>query len=225
MTLAGVDGCVGGWIVVEQDGDGLTQHRLFTSFEEIVARAYTAVVIDVPIGLLDAGSRDCDFMARRMLGRRRNSVFPAPIRAMLEAESYEEVCRARERVDGKRCSRQLFAILPKIREVDAGMTPPLQSTIREGHPEVSFAMMNCGRAMHHYKGTAEGRSERVSLLSRDFPEIESKLASLSRRSLAGDLVDAYALLWSARRLAARTNATLPNHAQSDQRGLRAEMVA
>jgi predicted RNase H-like nuclease len=40
-----------------------------------------------------------------------------------------------------------------------------------------------------------------------------------------DLLDAYAMLWTARRIAAGTSKRLPEIAQLDDRGVRAEMLA
>lgn len=84
---------------------------------------FRPLVLDVPIGLLDRGPRLVDTEARRRLGRRASSVFPAPLRPMLEAATWEEACRIGERADGRRCSRQTVGILPRIRAVDRRMTP------------------------------------------------------------------------------------------------------
>src|SRR5699024_4850937 len=97
-----------------------------------------------PIGLPDAPKRSVDSMARRLIGARRSSVFPAPLRSMLDAPDYTTACRIREAAVGTRCSKQLFAIMPKIKEMDDALTPALQDRIREGHPELSFTMMNRG---------------------------------------------------------------------------------
>ena len=40
-----------------------------------------ALAIDIPIGIPEAGARPADREARALLGPRRNSVFPAPVRA------------------------------------------------------------------------------------------------------------------------------------------------
>jgi predicted RNase H-like nuclease len=47
-----------------------------------------AAGIDIPIGLTASGPRSCDLEARRLLGPRRSSVFPAPAREVLRAWSY-----------------------------------------------------------------------------------------------------------------------------------------
>ena len=81
-------------------GKGNTKLELIESFQTILGREdLSLIVIDVPIGLLHAGERECDRAARKLIGKRRSSVFPAPIRAMLDAETYEEACQKRYRVE------------------------------------------------------------------------------------------------------------------------------
>ena len=57
---------------------------------EIISDA-NSVLIDIPIGLLDKGpdERSCDKAARKLLGKRASSVFPAPARQALDASDYQ----------------------------------------------------------------------------------------------------------------------------------------
>jgi predicted RNase H-like nuclease len=144
---------------------------------------------------------------------------------MFDATDYEAACAARQAVDGRRCSRQLFAIVPKIREVDATMSPPLQERAREGHPEVSFTKMNGRTPMSYQKAKREGAEERIRLLRPHFPDIDYRLSALPRSSLRIDAVDAYALLWSALRTLSEISVSIPYLPQYDARDLRAEIVA
>ncbi len=114
-------------------------------------------------------------------------------------------------------------VLPKIRDVDGLITPARQSQIREGHPEVSFAVMNNGRAMSNPKRRSAGREERLALLEKHFPRVRTQVAGLG--SFVGDAVDALAMLWTARRAAAGQALVLPKESQVDDRGLRMEIVA
>ncbi len=101
--IAGVDGFRGRWIAALDPGKGNTKLELIESFQTILGREdLSLIVIDVPIGLLHAGERECDRAARKLIGKRRSSVFPAPIRAMLDAETYEEACQKRYRVEKKK---------------------------------------------------------------------------------------------------------------------------
>lgn len=223
--IAGIDGFRGGWVAAIDRGDGTTTVRAFSSFAEVLAETgLRTIVIDMPIGLLERGPRRCDELARRLLGRwRASSVFPAPIRPMLAARSWAEACAIRFASEGRRCSRQVVNILPKIREVDELMTPALQGRVFEGHPEVSFALLAGGGGLRTRKTTPAGRAERLALLRPHFPDLGQRLAE-QRSELAADILDAYALLWTARRLPDRV-LRLPAEPQHDPRGLRAEIVA
>jgi predicted RNase H-like nuclease len=199
-VIAGVDGCRGGWVAATAERGAV----LYESFEALV-RDHTLILVDVPIGLPD-GPRVCDVEARQLLGARRSSIFPAPPRSLLRARSYRG-----------QCSIQLWNILYKIREADAAMTPALQRRVREGHPESSFAKLN-GAPLRWPKKTAQGARERLRLLRPIFGEIERlKGAALD------DVLDAYALLWTARRVEARQALALGDPKQRDQRGLRCQI--
>jgi predicted RNase H-like nuclease len=222
--LAGADGYRKRWVVALGHEDGSTRLELVDTFSELAARTdIELIVIDVPIGLPGQGPRTCDRMARRLLGPRRSSVFPAPLRSMLGARSYQEACERRQRVDGKGCSRQLFHILPLIKEVDEHMSPQQQRRIREGHPEVSFAAL-AGEPLHTSKARPEGKAARCALLRREFPDLDENVARLGRPGAITDILDAYVLLWSARRIARGHGQILPTEPEYDARGLRAEIV-
>ena len=92
--------------------------------------------IDIPIGLPESGPRPADVEARRRVGPRRNSVFPAPARAVLGATTYGEACARSRQVGGKAISKQLFNILGKIAEVDALVTPAAPGASRRDVPGV-----------------------------------------------------------------------------------------
>ncbi len=160
-----------------------------------------------------------------MVGQRRSSVFPAPIRPMLQAVNYEDACRRRFHVERKKCSRQLFAILPIVRDVDAQMTPALQRRVIEGHPEVSFSVLSGGTPMRYRKKSSEGRGERLHLLKPPFPDIEEQLECFGRPGAVTDALDAYAMLWTARRIRDGQAIVIPDRAEYDPRALRAEIVA
>jgi predicted RNase H-like nuclease len=229
--LAGVDGCRGGWLCVISDGDG----RPLTATVAVSLRVLlqhlpreTLMAIDVPIGLADRGARPCDVAARLCLGPgRRSSVFPAPLRSVLSADSYEEACRRRAAVDGVRLSRQAFGFLGKVREVDGlmGRTPALQSRVRECHPEVSFRAW-AGRPLRYGKKTRSGRSERAALIDAEWPGDRARLAALLPRGTfqLDDLHDAFAALWTARRIRDGAARMLPAAPERDGCGLAMEIV-
>jgi hypothetical protein len=93
----------------------------------------------------------------------------------------------------------------------------------EGFPEGSFAMMNVGKAMQHRKSSPEGRRERLWLLRPHFPDAEEHLSSIA--GAITDLIDAYVLLWTARRILRQEALVFSPNPETDARGLRAEIVA
>lgn len=224
--LAGVDGIKNGWVAAILREDGSTEVHTFPSFRSLIEDTTLAsIVIDIPIGLPDYGARACDLEARRCIGQsRRSSVFPAPIRSMLTAHDWKDACCIRWDREGKKCSKQVAAILPKIREVDSAMTRDLQKRIREGHPEVSFFMINRERPMTSKKKTTRGKSERLALLVPCFPDIEKNL-QVKPRALWVDILDAYACLWTAKRIAENQSKSFPQDNVQDGVGLIMEIVA
>jgi predicted RNase H-like nuclease len=232
MRAAGADGCKAGWICVAREfGRGRIRSGCFATAAELFAQdpAPTVLGIDIPIGLTSEGARDCDKEARQVLGRpRASSVFPAPIRPVLSAESWEEACAIRERVDGKRMSKQAWAIVSKIRDVDREMTgrPKMQRLIREVHPEVSFWAW-AGRPMRYRKTKRAGREERLTVVEGHFGSgAFGAVRELYPVNRVGhdDILDAFAALWSAERILTGNAQTLPHHPPVDRRGLRLEIV-
>jgi predicted RNase H-like nuclease len=75
--------------------DGL-QFAIYASFAQLLASHLGAMVaIDIPIGLTETGeARTCDIEARRLVGLRRSSIFPAPDRRILQmaVTNYVEAC-------------------------------------------------------------------------------------------------------------------------------------
>jgi predicted RNase H-like nuclease len=188
------------------------------------AGTLAAVAIDIPIGLSPDGARRADVEARQRLGPRRSSVFPAPVRSVLAATTYEEACALSRAACGKAISKQLFNILPKIREVDALVTPQRQRRLFEMSPELSLAVL-AGAPMAHPKTTPAGRSERMDALSQVFgpEEIERHLHPTPRGARPDDVLDAFAGAWTARRHAAAQHLRLGG--DLDAHGLRMEVIA
>ncbi|WP_447986933.1 DUF429 domain-containing protein [Nitrospira sp. Nam74] len=222
--LAGIDGYKNGWVAAIEVRRGKTVVRAYPNFSALLDDSRLAlVIIDIPIGVLDHGARTCDVEARRLLGRARGtSIFPSPIRSMLDAGTWEEACRRRFAQEGKKCSKQVAGILPKIREVDEGMTPSSQHRVREAHPELCFAMMNQGKPMRFNKRTKQGQKERLTLLLRHFPDIPMHVREV--RGASTDIIDAYACLWTAKRIAEGKEVSLTADTEVDSKGLKAEIV-
>jgi predicted RNase H-like nuclease len=112
ISLRGVDGCPAGWlsVSVELDGGGKPVPKLFPDAEALFRDGVAVTAIDIPIGLSAVRSRSCDTEARRLLGVRKSSVFPAPVRATLAADSYQSACIASATACGKRLTKQSYAL-------------------------------------------------------------------------------------------------------------------
>jgi predicted RNase H-like nuclease len=183
-----------------------------------------AAAIDIPIGLPAVGPRRCDLEARRLLGPRRSSVFPAPVRAALDSGTYAEACGVSQKISGKRLSKQLYNILGKIREVDALQSPRLQQRLFEACPELSFAVMSSDVPMRHNKRTVEGRAERlVALREAGFGDVTPIVDAPPAGATRDDVLDALALAWTARRSVAGSERRLGG--EIDESGLRMEVIA
>jgi predicted RNase H-like nuclease len=182
---AGVDGCRGGWAVA-LDAPGGVVTVVARRIVDVLALADGVIAIDMPIGLPDVRAiRPCDTAARRALGPRRSSVFPAPSRAAMRAHRWS---------GGLGISKQAWNLVPKVFEVDDRWEPRMS----EVHPELAFALL-AGAPLATKKSTPEGLAERRTLLREVFPHAEVL------RPLPGirpdDVLDALACLWSAGRIA------------------------
>lgn len=181
----------------------------------------------MPIGLLDsrqAGGRECDQLARRLLEPgRKSSVFSPPIRSDLQAKSYEEVRPG--------LSIQSYNIAAKIREVDEKMTPKMQAKVFEAHPELAYRDLLGSATLHKKKGL-RGREERLMALEqspcggwRKIREIfEDQRTHFEVGKVApDDILDAYVLLWVALRLIDGKARRVPDKPPLDAKGLRMEI--
>jgi predicted RNase H-like nuclease len=172
LFVAGVDGCRGGWVTFKIE---LSAHA--TSVEVVNLPTWlrerppdlACLGIDIPIGLLE-GPRACDKAARKLLGQPRgSSVFPAPCRPALGAQTYAEASSINRQKTTRGLSQQAWGIAPKIKQVDDVITSERQRWAFEVHPEVCFWALNQRCPMKHNKITKEGTAERVVLLRRIFP--------------------------------------------------------
>lgn len=226
----GVDGCRGGWIAAVAPNLGATpEFWLAPTFAALLRRADAGgriICIDVPIGLSDR-SRACDAEARRLLGPRRAcSVFTPPSRAALAGRGAAERRALNVRATGRSLSEQALGILPKIREVDAAMTPALQARVKEVHPELVFAAAG-GGGLADGKRTGKGRAARLALLPRAFARAaptRERRPWLAKEVALDDYVDALAALVAALRIARGAGRRLPaGRDERDERGLAMEI--
>ncbi len=237
VWVAGVDGCPRGWFrICRETQSGALAFDLLEHPEQLwrAPPSPLVVAIDMPIGLPSAGARECDRSARALLGARRSSVFPAPLRAALAATDRTEASRITQAIDGRGVGAQAFGIYRKIRALDEAVRGglPRDVTVREAHPELCFRAWNGGAPMAHSKRTPGGMAERRRLVDRwlGVGLLERARASGSdgphrKKDLADDdILDAVATLWTAHRIVDGRAACVPEDPPLDDCGLPMEIV-
>ena len=233
VWVAGADGCKAGWFRASCETEtGALRFHVVTRAEDLVDTAPRpdVLALDIPIGLTEAGPRDCDRLARGCLGLpRSSSVFPAPIRPALIARSREEASRLTAERDGRRVGAQAWALYPKIRAVDEWLAPrrELRNQVREVHPEVCFWAWNGERPLAQSKKNRAGKRARLALAEHWLGKgvlAEARGALLASEVADDDILDALATLWTATRIADGTARTLPIDPAVDAVGLRMEIV-
>jgi predicted RNase H-like nuclease len=198
VAVLGVDGWRGGWVGSLLDGRSVTLLDLRTVDAVLAVPDVEAVAIDMPIGLSDDGSRTCDVEARRLLGRAGSSVFPAPLRPVLEARNYVDACRRSVEASGKALSKQAWNLAPAIQALDDALGDPPLDRVVEVHPELAFRRMN--PAVSEPKVTARGTMQRLDALRR-YMEVDAALSRAPVGVPMVDALDACAAAWSAQRIA------------------------
>jgi len=204
MTYLGLDSCKTGWVTVVIDDAGFVDAFVAPTIAQAEARGIgefgaTHLVVDIPVGIPDAGPRLADQQARRFIAPRGSSVFPTPIRAAVEAATYPEAAAASLERQGKSLSTQAFAIAPKILDVDRHLADA-RIPILEGHPEVTFRAI-AGAGIVHPKKTFAGMSLRYELLRGGGVAVPLGIEKALRGAATDDLLDATAMAWTARRVA------------------------
>ena len=118
--------------------------------------------------------------------------------------------------------------MPKIIEVDALLQQeaPLRDIFREVHPELCFCLMAGQQPIVEGKRTDAGMKIRYGLLEPSFGRWLPH-ALMDRRKMQceeDDILDAFAALWTAERIAKGVSQTVPAVPPRDSFGLRMEMV-
>jgi len=211
--VTGLDACVGGWVAVtlppSATGDpSAPVTASVTMSPTLDGLPLTGVVgIDMPLGLLADGWREADALARRALGRRGVTVFAIPPRPVWQQPTYAEANQTCRDLTGKGLSAQTWGLRGKLLEADEyrRKSPAL---LYEVHPELAFAAL-AGAPLQESKHTPAGLTARRQLLARAGLTLPPKVPGAAEN----DLLDAAAVAWSARRIAAGEAVTLTNPAQ------------
>ena len=230
MRVAGIDGCKGGWVAVTVDSgtfagacchEGADLGAMLSDLDADMA------IIDIPIGLSSGPSgRNVEDAMRAMLKGKASSVFNTPCRQALDETTYEDASRRNAAVLGVKLSSQTFGIMPKIAAADQAIRDLGQDRVREGHPEVSFCLVD-GAPIHARKSSAKGMLWRAGVLQRLGFDLVSLARSLpdGAKAKPDDVIDAAVLSWSALRAVLGTSQTIPPDPEKDDLGLTMSITA
>lgn len=237
MVYIGVDACKAGWFAVVLAEGTNWKANIFPDISSLWNQCKDArlILIDVPIGLRDSDSneRSCDKEARKLLGPKRgSSVFVAPCRAAIYADSYEKASEINAQKTGRRLSKQVWGIIPKIREVDQLLLADMiaRSHIREIHPELCFWALNSGKPMKYSKKKEKEKAflERMEVLLSVYPYtndiVNNTLTKYPPTKVAkDDVLDALVAAVTASEERQRLS-SIPKTTEVDSKGLPMEMV-
>jgi predicted RNase H-like nuclease len=215
VAVLGVDGWRGSWVGALLEGREVRLLHLPDAAAVLAVPGVDVIAIDMPIGLSEDGDRTCDRAAKAALGPAGSSVFPAPLRQLLDCSDYLQACAvSRATAWGKAPSRQAWNLVPSIRDLDTALGDPPDPRVAEVHPELSFRAL--APQVRNPKVTARGMVQRLAAL-RPVMDVEPALASAPPKVPAVDCLDACAAAWSAHRLLEGTAESVGDHAR-DARG-------
>lgn len=216
-SVAGVDGCRRGWAVVLLDDGRFVDAFTRRSFADVMADVAecSAVAVDMPIGLLDEGARECERLARAELRSRAGTIFPMPPRSVLEAPSHTDALARCRELGVPGVSAQGYALRAKVFELETAVTAASMPVL-EVHPELSFLTMARGASLPN-KRTWDGLWRRVELLRAHGVTLPRTLPD-TIGAAPDDVVDAAACAWTARRYATRAAISLPDPPQRGPNG-------
>ena len=232
--LAGVEPVRSGWLVVTGRLMGATlvlaDAVVFEKFIDVqdARPSFQVITLHAPVGLPEKdeqGGRQCDRAARKMLGfPRQAAIISPPSRATLtdaagrtgSPTAIAEWAKAHKGVSATR--------LRHVVEIGEAVAAYWQRTIYECNPELSFMELNSGQPLKFGKHSESGIAERRALLTGRMGGADRFLDRTIKGIRRYQLWDACADLWSARRIAGRAIASLPEMPEWDELGRRMELV-
>lgn len=226
----GIDGCKGGWICASIIGAKLVVNR-YPSITDIIDAHLKAdsIIIDMPVGLQSNTDHiRPDTYARQIIRERASTIFPAPCRQAIYAETVSQKYEENERVLGKKFTPLTVGIIPKIKEVDLFLqnNPHFKNRLLESHPEVCFAILN-GRTLLSKKNELDGIHERISILNRFLPTLNVSYisdASKQFKCMTDDVIDAICLAIVGTFAAGNKCYTIPPKPIPDDTGILMQMI-
>jgi predicted RNase H-like nuclease len=222
QVIAGVVPCNSGWLTASCKIAGVTmsieEPMVFETFAEILdyKPSFAVIGVHAPIGFLDEATpkgRECDQLAREMLGPRRGaSIRSAPSRALLRGDVDTGV----DAVTG--------ILLRHYREICEEVAPYRQRTVYSVEPELTFYELNHNKPLTYSKRSELGREERKALLMGRLDQVDRILCAELPRVKESRLIDVAACMWSARRIMAKIGHRIPENPEWDSEGLRMEII-
>jgi predicted RNase H-like nuclease len=201
MNLLGLDACKLGWCVI----GNVNSSMVWGCFQNIhqVIETYpntNRILIDIPIGLSSQNfSRTIDAEARKLLNKRKSSIFSPPCREALFETNYRSAHETNKRICGKGISIQAYNIGTKIIEIDEWIdVKENQLQVYEAHPELCFKSLNNNQDLEYSKHDKIGIELRKQIIFKDNKALENCfndiLKSYKRSQVKpDDILDAMAL--------------------------------
>jgi len=215
VAVIGIDGYPSGWVAARVDprSRDITWSTSDVGGISTLLDPACIIGVDMPIGLVERGWRECDLAARSALGRAGSRVFLTPPRAVLElgiAAPNDDVQHMSRLLTGQGTSRQAMGLAERILVLDNALThasSDRHATVLEVHPELAFAEMT-GQVLASKKSAA-GVGQRIAALGAWLDDVGRALASAPHDVPVDDALDALAAAWSAARWRDGRARTLP----------------
>lgn len=199
MRIIGLDGCKGGWIcatIIVANTKPILTIDFIESLNKLVNTPFTIGFADIPIGLTEFEfKRTLDEKMRKVISKKRkSSIFTAPCRNAVYADSYENAKKANLIETGKSISIQAWNICPKIREMEDFILKNPVINLWESHPELCFEKLN-NKPLLYKKKDPLGKHERLIILLHFFPHFEKTIKHFisENKSKTDDVLDAVCL--------------------------------
>lgn len=228
-NLAGVTPCPGGWLVLPARLAGITvscedafvEKRLFDVLD--YRPKFDSAAINIPIGLNDHPNgrfRPCELEARKFVGwPRSNAINGVPSREALRASGDEamEMEPWMTRHDRRR--------LRWLREAEREIQPFHSRSWFSGQPDISFTAMNGEVPLKTSPYHEDGHLERLELIRSQLPGVDGVITRVPPAGAAPlHMLQAAAMLWTARRGSGRAISRMPLDPFWDSEGMRMELV-
>ena len=229
-TLGGIVPCPGGWLIVPARLAGVTviaeEPEVVKTLIDVLEYKpkFEAAAILIPMGFEDQPNgpyRPCDIEARAYIGwPRRVAVKPTPSRAALRAATRDDALALEPWL-----TRDDFRRFRWLRESEREFQPFHQRNFYSAHPDLTFVQMNGDQSVTSSPYQQAGMLERIALIRSKLPGLdETVMRTPPPGSGQIHLLQATALIWTARRAAGRAISRFPADPGWDSTGIRMDLV-